>query len=478
MAIIKRALAHGKHSYWISFQWQGKRVWERSESNDRRKAESLERQRKAEVAAGTYEPKSMRAATTFGQYAKSWAKKRKNRNADNDRAALKIHVFPREWLTALALVDVRKRHMHRLIEELRASKSVKTGKLLSEKSVSNVYNVVRTIFTDAHEDELIEASPAHVKQGTFTFVREEGRLPYSAGEIVALIADDRIALPNRVWNALAFFTGMRLGEVCGRRWRDWDSASRPLGALTIASQYNDRPLKTAKARGHRARRVPVHPTLARILDAWWLEGFELVHCRKPTQDDFIVPGEREFARARGAIYAAWVRDCRKLGIPNRTVHATRHTFISLARRGSDRKDLVEKLTHNARGSILDQYTHTEWDPLCAVVLSLGRVQAFEGVVDCRVDSPLFLPSPVVTPPGVEPGKQSDSLGNSAGSEAIETDSEPPSSPDSGAKAAERDASKRPCLDPLCDGGGEVRFRAEGSVHVYACPTCSGAEVGA
>lgn len=84
----------------------------------------------------------------------------------------------------------------------------------------------------------------------------------------------------------------------------------------------------------------------------------------------------------------------------------------------------------------------------------------------------------LTPPGVEPGKQSDSLGNSAGSEAIETDSEPPSSPCDRAKAAERDASKRSCLDPLCDGDGEVRFRAEGSVHVYACPTCSGAGVGA
>jgi hypothetical protein len=33
--------------------------------------------------------------------------------------------------------------------------------------------------------------------------------------------------------------------------------------------------------------------LAEALERWWSEGFELVHCRKPTATDFIVPRTRK-----------------------------------------------------------------------------------------------------------------------------------------------------------------------------------------
>ena len=33
---------------------------------------------------------------------------------------------------------------------------------------------------------------------------------------------------------------------------------------------------------------------------------------------------------------------------------------------------IERITHNASGSMVDHYTHTEWDPLCDVVLRLPR----------------------------------------------------------------------------------------------------------
>ncbi len=31
---------------------------------------------------------------------------------------------------------------------------------------------------------------------------------------------------------------------------------------------------------------------------------------------------------------------------------------------------IERITHNASGSMVDHYTHTEWDPLCDVVMRL------------------------------------------------------------------------------------------------------------
>jgi hypothetical protein len=55
-----------------------------------------------------------------------------------------------------------------------------------------------------------------------------------------------------------------------------------------------------------------------------------------------------------------------------SLHSTRHTFITLARRGGARAEVIERITHNAAGSIVDQYTHWDWAPLCEAVLFLDQ----------------------------------------------------------------------------------------------------------
>jgi hypothetical protein len=42
-------------------------------------------------------------------------------------------------------------------------------------------------------------------------------------------------------------------------------------------------------------------------------------------------------------------------------------MITWARRGGARSDVLERVTHNAAGAIIDQYTHFDWEPLCEAV---------------------------------------------------------------------------------------------------------------
>ena len=65
-----------------------------------------------------------------------------------------------------------------------------------------------------------------------------------------------------------------------------------------------------------------------------------------------------------------VADCTHVGIPPLTFHRLRDTFISLARRGGARKDVLERVTHNAAGDIIDRYTSFDWQPLCEAVSCL------------------------------------------------------------------------------------------------------------
>jgi integrase len=191
---------------------------------------------------------------------------------------------------------------------------------------------------------------------------------YSVGELVVLMNHHSIPWPLRVLNALCLLTGMREGEACGRRWKDLDDECQPLGSLYVHDQYNGLPLKQAE----QPRMVPVHPELSRILVAWAQEGFELYTGRRRARRTTSSRRRRNRAKqpnwTRSMFYKAFVKHAEAAGVGPRTLHSTRHTFISIARRGGADKSDLEKVTHNATGDIIDRYTHKDWEPLCAAVL--------------------------------------------------------------------------------------------------------------
>lgn len=67
MGIFTRPLASGKLTYWITFQFQGRSVQERS-GTDKRAAERLEKKRKREVAARTYSPDAKSNTITLAAF--------------------------------------------------------------------------------------------------------------------------------------------------------------------------------------------------------------------------------------------------------------------------------------------------------------------------------------------------------------------------------------------------------------------------
>lgn len=334
--------------------------WERVGS-DKREAERLNARRKKEVKAGTFVPVTT-GAITVAKFLASWLDGRTNRAAAADRTMLERHVLTREWFAALRMEDVTPPLVQRLINEIKLGPPA-----LKPKYIANIFGALRTAFRAALRAGTMMREVCLLEPGTISKKSKE-RQPYSLDEARALIA--RADGDRLVWLALAFYTGMRCGEVSGRRWRDWDEGSAPLGALTIATQYDDQPLKGDDDQSDRPRRAPVHPDLAAVLAWWWAEGFELTYLRKPTRDDFIT--ERQDLPAehltRTMTYKRIVADCRRAEVPARGQHATRHTFLTQARRASPQaKELAEKITHNAEGEMVDQYTHWEWEPLCSVI---------------------------------------------------------------------------------------------------------------
>src|SRR5262249_24419935 len=145
------------------------------------------------------------------------------------------------------------------------------------------------------------------------------------------------------------------------------------------------------------RWMPVHPTLAEVLAEWKLGGWAQMMGRPPTADDLIVPNapvlhhssgvplrpelheaERRRVRDRAPEAIEHCRmpqlglrrakeDCALLGLRGRRNHDARRTFISIARAGGARTDILKWVTHGQSQSggggesgIMDVYTTFPW----------------------------------------------------------------------------------------------------------------------
>lgn len=364
MGVFERRRRSGT-VYYVSFVWNGHQVQERA-GTDKRQALQLERQRKREVRDGTYRADKKSGSTTLVNYLDGWLQARRVRGirtVADDEARLRMHVVP--LIGTKRLDNITRKDVLDLVERLRS------GGRLAPKTVRNVYGTLRTLLRDAVLEELIPIDPCVLPRGALPSPREMSsgtrRKPsvFSREEIRLLLTDERVPADRRILYALLFLTGMRHGEAVGRYWRDWDEFARPLGGLSVATQYRDEPLKTKTPRV-----VPVHPLLAELLSAWKCFGFKQFFLREPRPEDFIVPSRTWRCRISGTSHKGLQDDCAAIGIPGRRVHDTRHTFISLARRDGARKDVLERITHNAAGDIVDRYTTFDWAPLCEAVASL------------------------------------------------------------------------------------------------------------
>lgn len=366
MGVHKRKRAKGT-VYGINFVVNGKQVQE-IVGTDKRAAERLHRQRKREVAQGVYVPQARSANISVQGYAALWLERRTNVTKMDDARRLRDHILPR--VGSKRLSEIEQPDIVRLVRDLQADESI------SLKTAKNSYGVFRTMMRDATIEKLVlGGDPCVLPKGSWRKQAGAEREVYTAQEVVSFMTDKRLDEDRRVLFALWFYTGGREGEGCGLKFQQWKRDASPLGGMAIDWQYNHQPLKT-----NNPRRVPVHPHLEQILQHWFDEGFELTYGRRPTSSDWIVPRRRKnLPHTKSSAYKAFKAACETLGIQARSLHATRHTMITWARRGGADRDVLEKITHNAKGQIIDAYTHWDWEPLCTMaMLKLDYLSAAQG----------------------------------------------------------------------------------------------------
>jgi integrase len=394
-----------RKSLWISYtitEEQRKRHGRRSRTvrepagtGNMRDAEKRERDRINEVKRDVWVPRGRRDpnTNTVAAYGEKWLTLRKKNGVirvDVEALFLRSHVFPR--IGEMPIDDVQRKHIVELVSSLKDAISIRTKRPLAPRTVHGIYRTLSTLFQQAVIDEVVTRSPCNLTVRREELPEKDDADPewrqgavFTRDEVETLISDKRVPPARRAFYAVMFFTGMRIGEVIGRRWRDYDPVATPLGRLVIATQYSGKRTKKRKV-----RECPVHPVLASVLARWRLQSWPEIYGRSPTPDDYIVPVQlpkpdgtfpcQTYRRA----YNNLQMDLERVGLRPRRAHDTRRTFVSLARADGARGDLLIFVTHGATQSMMDIYTTPEWKSLCEQVACLRlSIREVDNVVELR-----------------------------------------------------------------------------------------------
>ncbi len=334
------------------------------EANARRFLKTLEATSEAKNSFAKRTDGQRKGPITVADYAVRWTDDRKDlglASAGDDLTRLRFHILP--TLGTMPLEAVRPRHIRDLVLDLRRQA------VLAPRTIRHVYAIAACMFRTAVADELIPFTPCVLAKGILPKnVDKDGSFRANAiftrEEVEILISDVRLLEDRRVVYALKALAGLRHSEASGLRWRQYDRELEPLGALNLERTKTQVP-----------RRVPVHPTLARILREWREGGWERTFGRAPSDADFVVPTRNMTERLSPEAQNAFRLDLAMLGLRHRRGHDLRRTFITLAQVDGARRDLLETITHGPRGNIINIYTTFPWPALCAEVakLRIGKV---------------------------------------------------------------------------------------------------------
>lgn len=380
--IYERVFPSGNRRYYFSIELpNGQRA--RRPGGDTVDA-AVVAKRNAELAAERGEDVGT-GAQTIRQYAPRFLKNHRGRGVrtvDREEQILDDHILPH--LGDVPLTQLRPRQVSEWIGKLERAGD------LSPKSIRNAHGVLSALLGRARFEELVadnaakdlppETLPANTK------VRQVAA--WTREECEHLFSDERIPEDRRMLYAIGAFTGARLGEACGMRWRDLDQRTGTLGRWSLRTQWDAQPLKGKGAAGGPPRDIPIHPELAKLLAAWRLGGWARHVGRVPAADDFVVPDEHGGMLTKNAAGSKAVhRHARKIGIDPgaaatgmRDFHSFRRAFITTAQTDGAPSVVLERITHNAKGEMIDRYTYFGWEPLCAAVACVRMAPRSSGNV--------------------------------------------------------------------------------------------------
>lgn len=353
------------------------------------------------IAAGQAAPhRGPATVRSFTEKCMAERRERKLESVEDDDARLTNHILPA--LGDLELTALRPKLIQAWVRALKEKSAQRREGKLAPRTVRHCFNLLKTMMNDAVAEELIPSNPCVLKKGDLPRKVDKdpawrGTAMFSRAEVEQLISDERVPPDRRMWIALHFLAGLRPGEGSALRWSDYDERAKPLGRLVVSKAMNRKRDREKKTKTEIPRDVPVHPTLAKMLAAWKLSGWQAMFHRPPRAEDLIVParaptpaeqrlpGWTPRPRGNSQSLKRFHQDLERLGLklegpkPFRRFYDSRRTFITLCLADGALKDIFKWVTHPATEDQTDEYTAIPYAAKAGEVAKL-KVELLSGVL--------------------------------------------------------------------------------------------------
>ena len=255
----------------------------------------------------------------------------------------------------MELEEVTRRDVQQFVNGLRQTVGKRTGKTLSAGTVNGTFMMLQCAYGHAEEYELVDKNPcSRIKRAVSIKAEKEIKCFTIAEQKKIESHIDKLKNPEYYCYIVAFYTGLRIGELCGLTWDCVDFENKTLFVnKAVYSSVDDEGnwylmTDTPKTRTS-VREIPLPAHVVKTLGKMWK----------------YAKGEYVCSRANGDRLTPWV--CRwrfeemlkKLGIRHLNFHCIRHTFATRAlENGMDIKTLSELLGHSTAATTLNIYTHS------------------------------------------------------------------------------------------------------------------------
>jgi integrase len=343
-----------------TYRVEGRQRWGSADTFD--EARRARRQAQADADRGVlFESEHI----PFGRYATDWIATYQGRTAnglrestrENYRMMLRSRVIPYFDRRRLAIDDIRPRDVKAFVMWLLEQQDPHSGRRLSKSSIRQHVAVLRAMFADATEDDLIRSNPA---AGVRVSVPEGDGTGRAIKETKAMTIRqlnevlDQVPAEWRLFFELLAQTGLRIGEIIELRWgRDVDLGDEP--KLRVRWQWADGRVCAPKTR-YGLRDIPLSPGIAFRLRAHRGDALDDSHVFA-SSDGTRVDRRNVYNRVLGPAAA-------RAGYPWVTLHTFRHTCASIlfapADRGGGGKNVKQVqvwLGHHSPAFTLQQYVH-------------------------------------------------------------------------------------------------------------------------
>lgn len=316
-------------------------------------SEIKEKMKKALINQRCYLPQK----STFEQAAKLWLEfielKTKAATVTKYSYLLNKHILPE--LSDCELSGFTKSSLRNFLRSKQLKEKDNGGGKLSASYIKEMIIIINSVLQYAFDIGLLNSSPPKI------------RIPQSGKKVISVFTPseqkiyetflkESLSITN-IGILIAFYSGMRLGELCALKWENVDMDEKIIHICSTVSRIKS--VKTGKTQmiidspktPSSLRDIPMNETLFSFFEqAKKLSGKKYVLSKT---DNFTLPRTFEYN---------FKKSLKKANIKNYNFHSLRHTFATRCiESGIDAKSLSELLGHSNVSITLNTYVHSSID---------------------------------------------------------------------------------------------------------------------